>query len=286
MLLTELPIAGNQKSREIAMKSQQFLIIILIALGAITGSTFATISYLNDTQSLPNIENPVATPSATPDVAVKEPSEETPSPTPQAKSSDFSQFRLSLLDAVNRRDANFIRAIVTPETQWSFGGSVNLDTYNIDDAKSSFWQDMEKAVNAGCTVETNAEVAEKEADSDVWVCPETIGKAIYNFGWQEEVAILGQSVNVRSQASTSGAIVDVVSKQVIKFDTETFNSLSPELQESVNSADGWTPVLLENGKQGWIQNRFVYYEPRDFRVSFVLVKGEWRLRYFLKGDGN
>lgn len=272
------------------MKSQQFMLIILIALGAITGSTFATISYFNGSQfkTNSNVKNTIVTPSETPNQEVNKPIDETeiPSPIPQPKPSDFSQFRLRFLDAVKRHDANFIRAIVTPETQWSFGGSSSLATYNIDDAQSPFWQDIEKAVNAGCTVETNAKVAKKEADSDVWVCPETVGKAIYNFGWQEEVAILGRSVNVRSQPSTTGSIIDVLSKQVIKFDPQTFNSLSPQQQQSVNSVDGWTPILLNNGKQGWVQNRFVYYEPRDFRVSFVRVNSQWRLRYFLKGDGN
>ena len=249
------------------MKSTQLLMIILIAIAAIVGATFATISYLEEVQSNQAEEiSPTAS-------------------DPAEKNKDFPEFRLRLLDAIKRRDANFIKDLIDLQTQWNFGGTTNFYNSNIEDNQSIFWQYIEKAVVIGCTVEPNLKVNDKETESEVWVCPETIGKPIYDSGWQDEVAILGKDVNVRSEPSTDGTILAIVSKQVLKFDTETFSNLSDRMQGSVNSPDGWTPVVLQNGKKGWVQNSFIYYQSRDYRVSFSRHDGQWKLRYFWRGDG-
>ncbi len=273
------------------MKSQQFFIIILIALGAITGSTLAAISYLNNRESVSNDQSslPESTanslpPNSTSDLELNTPTDLNSSPQPNPNT--FPQFRVRLLDATKRRDANFIRNIVTTKTRFSFDSSINLDAYNIDDPQSLFWQYMEKAVSTGCTIEPDTQVPEQELGSDIWVCPITSGKPIYDFGWQEQMGILGESVNVRSEPGTGASIVTVLSKEVVKFDAKTFNNLPQRLQEEVNSPNGWTPVVLTNGKKGWVQNRFLYHEPRDYKVSFIRSNGEWQINYFLRGNGN
>jgi hypothetical protein len=270
------------------MKGPQFLMIVLIALGAVAGATVATVTHLNSREPAPVVENlaerPLFKTSGRVNSNLKPP--ELLTPEPKQASGDFSQFRQRLLEAIKRRDANFIRAIVTPQTQWTWGGSLNMESHKIDDPLSSFWQYLEKSASAGCTLDPDKNVAEKDPDTEVWVCPDTSGKLIYNFGWQQQVAILKERVNVRSQPGTGSDIAGVLSKELVQFDSQTYTKLPQEMQETVNSPEGWTPILLNNGKQGWVQNRFVYYEPRDYRVSFVQSRGQWRLRYFLRGDGN
>jgi hypothetical protein len=263
------------------MKSPQILMIVLIALGAVTGSTLATVTYLNRKKSASVIPSPfVQSGRSANRNSTLEPLKEK---TPQAKqnSSEFSQFRLRLLEAVKRRDANFIRALVTPQTQWGQSGTSNIDALKIDDAQSNFWQDMEKALGGGCTIEPNVNVAENEPGSDIWMCPNVPEKAI---SLPEQVAILGQKVNIRSEPSTNGSIVTTLSKELVQFDSETFTNSPQQTQALAIAPDGWTPVILPNGKQGWVQNRLVYYKPRDYRVSFVRSRGQWRLRYFLRGE--
>lgn len=267
------------------MKFQQVLMILLIFAGAITGSTLATVNYLYRKDSASITQYPLL---QSTDRSSVENSASEPQITLHSKhTSDFSQFRQRLLEAVKRKNGNFVRALVTPQTKWSWGSILNLNTSRIDDPQSPFWQNMEKAVAAGCTVEPNADVPEKEPGSDVWVCPDTAAKPIYNFGWREQVAILGARVNLRAEPSTKSAIVGVVSsKELLQFDSETFTNSSLQIQESVSSFEGWTPVILNDGKRGWVQNNFVYYESRDFRASFVFSRGQWRLRYFMRGDGS
>lgn len=254
----------------------------MIVLGAVTGSTLATVTYLNRRQS--RAINPDQL------VLFKGGSGAGDSnfeqPMTLQKNIEFTQFRQRFLESVKRRDANFIRAISTPQTQWSLGGKIDIETYKIDDSDANFWQAMEKAVGAGCTIEPNANVAEKDSDSEVWVCPDMALNPISNAAGQAQVAILGENVNVRSQPNTTSDIVVVLSKELVQFDTETFTNLPVKEQESLNGIEGWTPVILNDGKRGWIQNRFVYYEIRDYRASFVRSRGQWRLRYFLRGQRN
>lgn len=257
----------------------------MIVLGAVIGSTLATVSYLTRKQSGAIGQNPLVLfkgESATQDYSLN------PLIIRQKtqKSQEFTQFRQRFLESVKRRDANFIRAISTPQTQWSRSGTVDIETYKIDDSKSDFWAAMEKAVGAGCAIEPNTKVAEKDTDSDVWVCPDIAFNPISNAAGQAQVGILGENVNVRSQPHTRSDIVVVLAKEMVQLDTETFTNLPLNKQESINGIEGWTPVILNDGKRGWVQNRFVYYKTRDYRVSFVRSRGQWRLHYFWRGDGN
>jgi hypothetical protein len=208
-----------------------------------------------------------------------------------AKVTEFSQFRVRLLDAVQRADADFIRAIVTPETQWNYGGTLNLDTYNIDSNQSKFWAQMDKALSQGCGLDSQAKVENKEPGSAVWMCPDLtrVKQSIQpdrpNYG---NLAILGKNVNVRSQPRSRGRVVGLVSYDYVSLDSSGYDSLPAQTQEQlkVDVVNGWTPVRLRTGQRGWVQNRYVYDEENDYRVSFVRQSEQWRLHYFLPGNGN
>ena len=294
------------------MKPYQILIICAIAIGAIAGSTLATISYRNSQAPQPTTEIPSPTPTTEilepriptgenpttpPPVVVSPPaytppaSQPTGTQTAAPDKSSFSQFRVRLLDAISRRDANFIRAIVTSETEWNYGGTLNLDSYNIEDKNSKFWAYMDKAISLGCATDNQAKVANKEPGSDVWVCPD-VAKALESIRPDKpnvgQLAILGQNVNVRAKPGADAKSVGIVSYDFVAFDGSTFNSLPEPMQKAVKEkvVDGWTPVKLRNGEKGSVLNRYVYDSETDYRVSFVRTRGQWRLRYFLSGNGN
>jgi hypothetical protein len=269
---------------------------IMIVLGAIAGSTLATITYLNGRQSALNAQKVFLQSwennSFPKDLNLQKPGnyqhhKTTLLPNNSLSSKvDFSQFRQSFLSAVKRRDETFIRALVTPQTQSISAQSLSLETYDLEDKNSPFWQQIEKAVTAGCTLEVTTRITQQETENEIWVCPKTFGKPIYDSDWQTQVAIIADRVNIRAEAKTNSPIVGVVSKDLVQFDSETYSNLSESEREIVNQFDGWTPVILKNRKKGWVQNNFVYYEPRDYRISFARFDGEWRLRYLLGGNSN
>ncbi len=209
----------------------------------------------------------------------------------QPQASAFSQFRLRLLNATQRADSRFIRAIVTPQTQWNYGGTINLDSYKINNKQSKFWSRLEKAVSQGCSIDSQATVANKELGSEVWACPDLsrVKQSIQpdrpNTG---NLAILGQDASVRAEPRSNGQVVGSVSYDYVSIDLSGYDTLPTRTQEQLKADvdKGWTPVQLRTGERGWIQNRYIYDEEKDYRVSFVRQSGQWRLRYFLPGNGN
>ncbi|MFB2894300.1 hypothetical protein ACE1CI_15425 [Aerosakkonemataceae cyanobacterium BLCC-F50] len=278
------------------MRFPHILMFMMIVLGAIAGSTLATISYLNGKQSALNAQifspNSLENDSLPKNLTLQKSNnlnhnKNSLSPSnPLSSKVDFSQFRQSFLSAVKRYDETFIRALVTTQTKSNSGESLNLENYYLEDKSSPFWQQIEKAVSAGCTLEVTTRITQQETENEIWVCPKTFGKPIYDSDWQSEVAILGEKVNIRADTKTNSPIIAVVSKELVQFDSATYQKLSESDRELVNQFDGWTPVILKNRKKGWVQNQFVYYEPRDYRISFARFDGQWRLRYLLGGNGN
>jgi len=278
------------------MKFPHILMFIMIVLGAIAGSTLATITYLNGRQSALNAQ--ILSPkswennSLPKDLNLQKSGNYNQNKNtsslnnPLSSKVDFSQFRQSFLSAVKRHDETFIRALVTPQTQSTSNQSLSLENYNLEDKNSPFWQQIEKAVTAGCTLEVTTRMTQQETENEIWVCPKTFGKPIYDSDWQTQVAIIVDRVNIRAEPKNNSPIIRVVSKELVQFDSETYQKLSEVERELINQFDGWTPVILKNGKKGWVQNQFVYYEPRDYRISFARFNGRWGLRYLLAGERN
>jgi hypothetical protein len=284
------------------MKRHQIFMIGTITLGSIIGTTLATIGSLTSpTTPIPSSQTAIQpSPSVSPVVVtetttvaqttqdevqiVAEP-RSTTSPSGQAEAlqpvtQDFSQFRQRLMDAVQQRDSRFIRAIVTPQTQWSYGGTLNLDSYQIDEPDAEFWWHMEKAVRAGCAIDRSVQTS-----SQVWACPDISqaqksirpdGAPVYG---ETSVAILGEKVNIRSGAGKQYAAIGQISHQYLPI-------AGGQLKADFRNPNGWTAVQLANGQQGFVQNRYAYYAPTDYRVAFTQVNGAWRLHYFLPGNGN
>lgn len=194
----------------------------------------------------------------------------------------FQQFRQQLLQAIKRRDAQFVRALVTPQTQWSYGGSLSLKTYAIDNPKAAFWQHLEKAVQAGCAITSPAKTVQPAPN--VWTCPDTTraqqsirpDRPVYG---ETSVAILAEGVNIRSGAGTQYPVIQVASHEYLPI-------AGGYLPKDYANLHSWTPVTLSNGKRGFVQNRFAFHSPTDFRVGFNSIQGQWRLHHFLPGEGN
>lgn len=273
------------------MKSYQKLLMIVIALVTMAGSAMVTIAYR--TNLIPNsvastVSETSQTNSSSQPAQIVQQSESSRS---NLNDLDFSQFRQRLLDAVQRSETQFIHAIVTPETQCNYGGTLNLESYKIEDHQSKFWAYLNKAVTQGCGIDEEANALEKEPGSSVWNCPNlTQVKASIrpdrpNFG---HLAIIGEAVNVREEPGMGSKIIGSVSNDYVSFNPAGYDKYPAGVKEQMQSdpITGWTPVRLRTGQQGWIINQYVYDEENDYRVSFVRSGGQWRLRYFLPGNGN
>ncbi|MEW5861049.1 MAG: SH3 domain-containing protein [Cyanobacteriota bacterium] len=211
------------------------------------------------------------------------------------QSADFDQFQQRLWTAVHNREASFIRNIVTPQT--TLGSPDNgkpLSAFNINNPEAPFWRQMEKAIAKGCVIEPNSPIPNRDRGSNVWQCPGVLRAyeaaqrskpATGQYGNYNHVVIVGDNVNVRSQPGTGAPVIGVVSNEIIQMDRATFEKLPQRMQQAFANwnPEGWTPVILPNGKRGYVQNRFAY-EPLGYRAVFVKSGGKWQLRAFVTGD--
>jgi hypothetical protein len=69
----------------------------------------------------------------------------------------------------------------------------------------------------------------------------------------DNVIVLGQAVNVRSQPSLNGSVIAQPTNEVVAI-----NSQAKQFYDA-NPLSGWTSVVLPNGKQGYVSHRFAYF---------------------------
>jgi hypothetical protein len=81
-------------------------------------------------------------------------------------------------------------------------------------------------------------------------------------------------------------VVGLLSNEVIKVNRQIEEQRARERAqrgEDYSSLNGWTAVILPNGKPGYISNRFAY-SPLEYQAVFGKVKGQWRLLYMPGGE--
>ncbi|HTL88166.1 MAG TPA: SH3 domain-containing protein [Leptolyngbya sp.] len=199
------------------------------------------------------------------------------------QSPEFAKFLDRVKQAVRDRDAKFIRSIVTPKTKFSFGANRSIDYLNPDNPKSPFWESLEKALVLGCskapegyscpTVFQQFQPALKNSTS-----PETDAFSA--------IVVVGQNVNVRSQANNNAPVIATLTNEIVKYDANTFQNASTQDKGDLyrlDNLDGWTPIILPDDQRGFVSSRYAY-SPVGYRVFFDKEGGEWKMQAFVTGD--
>ncbi len=209
--------------------------------------------------------------------------------------SSFYQFRRQLRQAVYDRNAAFVQALI-PEGGLNLGFGRPLPPEQLDLANPNawFWSVLEKSLAQGCTDASPKDYPTVDPNSQIWVCPNVI-RAFYQqypnpgsepgVGYEmSQVIVAGNQVNVRAKPQRKGAIVGVLSNEVVRFDLETWNQLEPEERaQQVENLDGWTPVILPNGQRGYVSNLYAY-RPLSYQTVFGQVSGNWKIVSVPGGD--
>lgn len=208
------------------------------------------------------------------------------------QSSDFSQFLQQLRQAVQKRDAAFIRSIVTPETKFGFGEHRSISYLNPENPDSPFWSQLEKAIAPGCTDEANIALPQRPPKGMQFSCPTVFrqfDEAVKNapekqkpLAYETSVVVVGAGVNVRSQPRMDAPSIAILSNEIVQYDRATFQKATQPVQDETLSRshlDGWTPVILPNDQRGYVSNRSAY-RPSEHRAIFSKVGGRWTLQAF------
>lgn len=210
--------------------------------------------------------------------------------------SDFAQFRQQLREAVRSRDAEFLQSILPPNQIGIGHGISTLPDLKLENHNAPIWGWLEKALAAGCFQTTNQGQPDVDPQSPGWICntvprdfaqqypaPNSADGVSYELS---RVIVVGENVNVRSQPSVESPVVGLLSNEVVKVNRQIEEQRARERAqrgEDYSSINGWTAVILPNGKPGYISNRFAY-SPLEYQAVFGTVKGQWRLLYMPGGE--
>ena len=202
--------------------------------------------------------------------------------------SDFAQFRQRLRYATKQKDINFIRAIL-PSDKIAMGyGETAIGDLKLENRESAFWLSLEKAIAVGCTPEANLSYPDLEPNSQLWSCnniTKQLNSQVNNSeliagvsGSINRVVVIGKNVSVRSQPQKNSAVVALLSNEVVEVDHQITAQQVAEttVSESNHHINNWTPVILPQGRQGYVYNRFVY-SPSEYQAVFGKIQGQWRL---------
>ena len=181
-----------------------------------------------------------------------------------ARRSDFLDFRRSLQDAVTRRDAAAILAVVDPGVRTSFDDPVGKQGFKadiIDNRDEDFWLEFATILRLGGGF----------IDSDTFAAPYTYSAWPDAFDAYACLAITGSRVRVRATPRLDGRII-----------TELDHAL---VTANLGDGDtpGWTGVQLPDGRAGFVSSQFIR-SPIDRRALFQFHDGRWWLMAYVSGD--
>ena len=214
-------------------------------------------------------------------------------------SSDFAKFRQEFKRAIADRNAEFILPLLprydTGELAFGFG-LTPIDDLKLDQRDSWFWSTIEKAMQFGCADVPAADLGYETAGDVVWVCPGTTIAFEQQYPtppdaegidhYFNNLMILGENVNLRSQPSLDSDVIALLSNEVVSSYSEGWELIHSQTNEGEHRdpMDSWTPVEIANGKQGFVYSRYAY-APLDPRLVFGRTDdGSWIILQIPAGD--
>jgi hypothetical protein len=178
---------------------------------------------------------------------------------------DFLRFRTQLKDALARRDAAAVLAVVSPDIKLSFGGDEGFAAFKTlwrpESPDSPLWETLSTVLSLGGTF----------AGDGTFTAPYVFAN------WPQDkdaftfVAAIRPGVRVRRAPDSRAAVVATLDYTIVEL-------LDPSAPDPT-----WSKIKTPDGKIGFVDARMVR-SPIDYRVRFEKIDGHWRMTFFLAGD--
>lgn len=196
----------------------------------------------------------------------------------------FAPFAARLKQAVEARDADYIRSLMVPETQVGWGiewhpmsqrerqAALKEWSSGLDDPKALFWTVMDRYVQWGIKWDDSQRVARYPSiDSQ---------RRDVRFEAQGmDGVIAGTGVNVRAAPGRSAKVLTVLNWETVLTPMSRVARPGPWFLEQ---GPYYTKIRLADGRVGYVSNDFVWTYP-GWEAHFKQVNGEWKLSAFTHG---
>ncbi len=198
-----------------------------------------------------------------------------------AQDPSFAQFAAKLQKAIRDRDVKYVTSVLPKDgIAIGYGRPTTIADLKLHNSQSDFWGILAYTTAHGCAKSTLA-------NSSAWLCS-TVANDFErqypvpkNGNWPDymhpQVIVLGQDVNVRSRPNLNGTVMQTLSNEVVTYNAQGTTNFSR------NPLIGWTPVTLNNGKTGYVHNRYVYF-PLGHTLQVEKRQNQWQITQVLAGD--
>ena len=186
------------------------------------------------------------------------------------RNAKFAAYRAALLDAVRRRDAEFVVAQADREIKLSFGGDYGRESFRRaltgkeEWQGESYWRELEAVLAlGGVFMGDGAFCTPYLACIDVPGCPDCDPF--------ETVYVTRADALARVKPDANAKVAAKLSWDVLQLDYEA------------TSAEGWYPVMLPDGRTVFLSNEDSRMAV-DYRARFEKTAEGWRMMVFIAGD--
>lgn len=180
------------------------------------------------------------------------------------KQPDFFTFRAQLQTAVAKHDKAAVLAVVSKNIQNTFGGDNGSENFKklwaMDKPNSKLWEELGVVLALGGSFQNDGSFEAPYVSAN-W--PDVDGF--------ENIAIIGNKVNVRKAPQLDGEVLQTLSYEVVPLDTKDHGN------------DQWVAIKLPNGKKGYVSRSYTRSSV-DYRAFFAKVDGRWQMTTFVAGD--
>ena len=175
----------------------------------------------------------------------------------------FAAFRTALRQAVERRDAAFIRSALVEDILVNFGGvsgrEAFVEEWRLGDIESPFWAELQAVLALGCA----------PIEQDL-VAPSMIAQLDDKEDPTEAVIAIRPGTVLRARPDDAAEAVATLEWDVLSWRSETV-------------VDGWVAMALADGREGYVR-RDDTRSALDYRAYFRRIGGRWRITAFIAGD--
>lgn len=170
-------------------------------------------------------------------------------------------YRTQLLDAVRRRDADAVVALVDPKIRTSFGDGGGANEFRKTLAKEGVLEDLELVLSRGGTFQG-------EGESRSFWAPYVYSAWPDQHDAFQSLAVIEDNVPLREGKDASSPVVATLAYDIVTL---------------VISEGALRQVKTADGKVGWVDAKHVR-SPVGYRAGFNKVQGQWRMNAFVAGD--
>ncbi|WP_411824569.1 SH3 domain-containing protein [Leptospira sp. 'Mane'] len=190
------------------------------------------------------------------------------------KDKSFLEFKTKLIQAVQKKDAEFLKSAIDKDIKFSFGEESGkkrfLESWELDKKpkQSGIWTSLENTFKLGFS-----------KDNDGFSSPYLFNHFPNDYDAFSYSLISGTNVNVRAEASIKSKVVTKLSHKIVFLDRDS----------NENDAEGssdqcvWQKVCLANGETGFVCDQYLR-SPVDYRAIFAKKNNKWAMVVFIAGD--